>query len=99
MNLRQLLTTLSDTKVNVKILDLYTDQEIVSINAAGVDSLDDAIETRSVKRWSIISTTQIKVVLDAPVVDTTPTTEPTTTEPTSQTTEPATDTPSTGDGE
>lgn len=99
MNLRQLLTTLSDTKVNVKIVDLDTDKEIVSINAAGVDSLDDAIEARPVKRWSIVSTTQIKVVLDAPIVEETPTTEPTTTDQTSQTTEPATDTPSTGDGE
>ena len=93
MNLRQLLTTLSDTKVNVKIVDLDTDNEIVSINAAGVDSLDDTIEARPVKRWSIVSTTQIKVVLDAPIVQETPTT----TEPT--TTEPATDTTSTGDGE
>lgn len=92
MNLRQLLTTLSDTKVNVKIVDLDTDNEIVSINAAGVDSLDDAIEARPVKRWSIVSTTQIKVVLDAPIVQETSTTEPTTTEP-------ATDTTSTGDGE
>ena len=74
MTLRQLLITLSTANVNAILIDLDTNNEITTIKASGVDSLEDALEARPVKFWSIISTSQVKVVLGQTVENTTDTT-------------------------
>ena len=37
--------------------------EIITLKAAGYESLDDTIEAREVKQWSILSTTSLKITL------------------------------------
>lgn len=91
MNLRQFLSTLTTPNVQVKLVDADTDKDMLTFFAAGYENLDDTIETRPVKFWSIISTTSIKVILSPAVVDNTTTTPTTDTTPTTEET-PTTDT-------
>lgn len=74
MTLSQFLSTLSTANVQVKLIDFDTNKEILTFYADGYENLDDAIEGRPVKFWSIISTTSIKVILAPAVTETTPTT-------------------------
>jgi len=66
MTLKQFLETLVSTKdMDVTLTDLDSGNEIVTFKASGFESLDDAIEAREVKQWSIISLTHVKAVLAA----------------------------------
>jgi len=71
MKLNQLLAPLRSQNVQVTLVDLDTNTEIVTLQASGYESLDDAIENRVVSQWYIQSTTSIKVVLE-PVTTTEP---------------------------
>lgn len=73
MTLQQFLSALITPNVTVTLTDLNTGTEIASLKAATFSCLDDAIEAREVKQWTISSATAIRVVLAS--VETT-TTEP-----------------------
>jgi len=63
MNLNEFLSTLTSSNVQVTLMDLDTNAEIITLKASGYESLDDAIENREVKQWSITSASTVKVVL------------------------------------
>jgi hypothetical protein len=67
MKLKDFLASLTSTNVQLTLTDLNSGSEIVSMKASGYASLDDTIEDREVKQWSILSATSIKVVLGAVV--------------------------------
>lgn len=64
MTLRQLLTTLTNSNVMVTIKD-PANNVMVEIMAPGVASLEDAIEEREVKEWTIEMPLKMTVVLKA----------------------------------
>ena len=78
MTLAQSLSALSTPNVQVKLVDLDTDKEILTFFASGHANLDDTLEARPVKFWSIISTSSIKVVLGAYVGESNTTNDTTT---------------------
>lgn len=63
MKLSQLLSTLTGTEVTVTLVDLESGSNIAVIKSAGYEALDNTIENREVKQWSISGVTAIKVVL------------------------------------
>ena len=63
MTLNQFLSTLTTTNAQVTLVDLDTNVELASFKASGYEILDDAVEAREVKQWSITSATAIKIVL------------------------------------
>jgi len=63
MKLKDFLAGLTSTNIQVTLTDLNSGNEIVTFKASGYASLDDTIEDREVKQWSIASVTTIKVVL------------------------------------
>ena len=63
MTLKQFLETLKTKNVLVTVSD-KNDNEICKIYAEGVDSLDDAVEARTVSRWQIAGATALTVVID-----------------------------------
>ena len=67
MTLKQFLTALQTANVTVTLVDLDTNVEIASLKAAGFESLDDEIEAREVKQWTIVSVSTIKAMLGAVV--------------------------------
>ena len=65
MKLSQFVAALTSTEVQMKLVDLETNNEIATMKVAGYASLDDTVENREVKQWSINSTTSITIVLGA----------------------------------
>lgn len=63
MKLNEFLSTLKDTNVQVTLLDLQTGNEIVTFKASGYEVLDDSVEAREVKQWTISSATAIRVTI------------------------------------
>ena len=64
MNVTQFLTGLQNaSNVTIILMDVDTGAVIAEMKADGYASLDDAIETREIKRWTIVSATKIEVVL------------------------------------
>ena len=75
MNLTQFLSKLTSANIQVTVVDLTTDNEIVSMKSNGYTALDDSVESREVMQWSIVNASHIRVVLGD--VLTTETEEPT----------------------
>ena len=65
MSLAQFLSTLTTVGVQVTIKDVVSGNEIAIIKAGGYSALDDTIESRTVAQWSVVSTSQITVLLNA----------------------------------
>lgn len=63
MTLAQFLSTLTSANVTVDLVDLNTSVVIASLLASSYSVLEDAIEAREVKQWSILSPTHIKAVI------------------------------------
>ena len=63
MRLSEFLAGLTTPNVQLTLVDLNTSAEIASLKASGYACLDDAIEAREVKQWSITSATAIKAVI------------------------------------
>ena len=63
MTLKQFLTALQTANVTVTLVDLDTNTEIATLKAAGFESLDDTIEAREVKQWTLSSVSSVKVIL------------------------------------
>ena len=62
MKLVDFLKTLSGSvQIFATIIDHNTSAEIITLQANGYDSLEDTLENREVKRWTIISATKITV--------------------------------------
>lgn len=68
------ISTLTDESMNVTITDLETDTELAEIKAGGVKNLDDSIENREVKRWKVVGSGHIIVVLGDEIIDPDPAT-------------------------
>lgn len=64
MTLAQFLSTLTTAGIQVTIKDVVTGGEIAIIKAGGYSALDDEIEARTVAQWSVISTSQLTVLLN-----------------------------------
>ena len=65
MTLKQLLETLQTGTATVVVIDLDSNEELVSIKASGFANLDDALEAREVKQWFITGATSLKVVIES----------------------------------
>lgn len=65
MTLQQLLSTLNSVKVMAAVYDSDGKTLVTEIKTCTVDSLDDAIEARTVEKWEIVNNTAIKVILTA----------------------------------
>ena len=63
MKLKDFLSVLTSTNIQITLKDLTTGSEIASMKASGYESLDDAVESREVMQWSITSATAITIVL------------------------------------
>lgn len=67
MTLNELLSKLTTTNVNVIIKDVKSGNEIITLKASGYASLDDTLEARTVAQWSVVSASQIIVLLNEAV--------------------------------
>lgn len=67
MKLREFLSTLKTTNVNVLVKDLQ-DTEICKIVASGFAALADDLEQRTVNRWTINGATSVTVILNDEIV-------------------------------
>jgi len=66
MNVTEFLAGLQNaSNVTVILKDLDTEITIADFRASSYSSLDDAIEAREIRRWTIVSATKIEVVLAA----------------------------------
>ena len=63
MKLGEFLAGLTTPNVLVVLTDLNSGNEIITLKAAGYESLDDSVENREVKQWSISNASTVKVVL------------------------------------
>ena len=63
MSLLQLIENLQ-TDATVKVKDGDTDAILIEFKSGGIESVDDDVSARTVKRWIIDGSTAITVVLD-----------------------------------
>lgn len=63
MNLSNFLATLTTENVQATLFDVVTGKEIITLKAAGYESLDDTLEAKEVKGWSIASPTKINITI------------------------------------
>ena len=70
MKLSQFLSALTTANVSVDLVDMETGSVLATIQASSFSVLEDTIESREVKQWSIISLSHIKVVIGAVIEDT-----------------------------
>lgn len=68
MKLSQFLSVLVTKNVTIDLLDLETGSTIASLKAESYAALDDAIEAREVKQWSILSNNHITATLGDAIV-------------------------------
>ena len=68
MTLVQFLSNLQTPNVTVTLVDLETNNEIATFKAAGYSVLDDTIEAKEVKQWTIVSASALRVVLGEPTI-------------------------------
>ena len=66
MTLNKFLAALTTENVQAVLIDATTTKEIVTLKAAGYQSLDDIVENKEVKGWAIISPTKINVIIGDP---------------------------------
>ena len=64
MTLAQLLSTLDSNKILASIYDSDETTLISEINTSTYASLDDALEARTIKKWSIQVGSSIKIILN-----------------------------------
>lgn len=62
MTLKDFLDSLKTKGVLVTVID-STDTEICKLYAEGIDALDDAIEAKTVTKWSITGSTALSVII------------------------------------
>lgn len=61
--LSDFLSTLTTKDVQATLIDTDTESVLVVLKAEGYASLDDTIENRAVKKWSIQSSSAITIIL------------------------------------
>lgn len=61
MTLQTFLSTFKTEGVQITVVD--NNVELITFNANGYQYLDDSLEARVVKEWSITNPTRVKVVL------------------------------------
>lgn len=76
MKLKDFLGALITDNVQVKLVDLQTNAEIITLKVLGYTSLEDTLENREVKQWSISTATSIIAVLGDVIQDTTEPSDP-----------------------
>lgn len=64
MSLSKLLSTLDAPKAMAQIYEADETTLVSEIRASTYQSLDDALEARTVKKWSLLSNGNIKIILE-----------------------------------
>lgn len=65
MTLLEFLSTFKTDTVQITLIDGGTNEEIITFKAPGYASLEDELEAREIKEWSIINPIAVKVILKA----------------------------------
>lgn len=65
MTVNEFLSTLNAKDIQVTLIDSDGKTEIITFKAPGYASLEDTLEARTVREWSIGSPISLKVILDA----------------------------------
>ena len=61
MTLHNFLATFKSTDIQVTIID--GGEELITFKASGYECLEDTLENRVIREWSIINPVQVKIVL------------------------------------
>lgn len=65
MTLNEFLSTLNAKDVQVSLIDSDGKTEIITFKATGYASLEDTLEARTIREWTISSPILVKVILEA----------------------------------
>ena len=61
MTLHNFLATFKSTDIQVTIID--SGEELITFKASGYECLEDNLENRVIREWSIVNPVQLKIVL------------------------------------
>lgn len=75
MTASEFLSTLTNKDAEVTLVDNDTEEVVVSLKAGGYASLDDTLESRAIKKWTVKNSSEITAVL-GDAVTTEPSSDP-----------------------
>ena len=65
MSLNDFLSTLNGKDITVTLVDSDGKTELITFKAAGYSSLEDTLEARTVKEWTVKNPVGLRVILEA----------------------------------
>ena len=65
MTINEFLSTFNAKDIQVSLIDSDGKTELITFKASGYASLEDTLEARTVKEWTIATPVLVKVILEA----------------------------------